>query len=65
MAGHSIRLEQKEDRISEVEDEMEIKGKTKKLLVFLKQTLVVCFYRQLKTCKGICKNSPAPLKDQT
>jgi hypothetical protein len=31
--GHSSRLEQAEDRISELEDEMEIKGKTEKLLV--------------------------------
>jgi hypothetical protein len=27
MEGHSTRLEQAEDRISELEDEMEIKGK--------------------------------------
>jgi chromosome segregation ATPase len=33
MEGHSSRLEQAEDRISELEDEMEIKGKTKELLV--------------------------------
>jgi chromosome segregation ATPase len=38
--GHSSRLEQTEDRISELEDEMEIKGKTEELLV-----------KQLKTCK--------------
>jgi hypothetical protein len=31
--GHSSRLEQAEDRISELEDEMEIKGKTEELLV--------------------------------
>jgi hypothetical protein len=30
MEGHSSRLEQAEDRISEPEDEMEIKGKTEK-----------------------------------
>jgi hypothetical protein len=36
----SSRLEQAEDRISELEDEMEIKGKTEELLV-----------RQLKTCE--------------
>jgi hypothetical protein len=29
MEGHSSRLEQAEDRISELEDKMEIKGKTK------------------------------------
>jgi hypothetical protein len=38
--GHYSRLEQAEDRISEPEDEMEIKGKTEELLV-----------RQLKTCE--------------
>jgi chromosome segregation ATPase len=40
MEGHSSRLEQAEDRISELYDKMEIKGKTKKLLV-----------KQIKTCK--------------
>jgi chromosome segregation ATPase len=40
MEGHSSRLEQAEDRISKIEDKMEIKGKTKELLV-----------KQLKTCK--------------
>jgi chromosome segregation ATPase len=40
MEGHSSRQEQAEDRISELEDEMEIKGKTEELLV-----------RQLKTCE--------------
>jgi DNA repair exonuclease SbcCD ATPase subunit len=38
--GHSSRLEQAEDRISEFEDEMEIKGKTEEILV-----------RQTKTCE--------------
>jgi chromosome segregation ATPase len=33
MEGHSSRLEQAEDRISELEGEMEIKGKTEELLV--------------------------------
>jgi chromosome segregation ATPase len=33
MEGHSSRLEQVEDRISELEDKMEIKGKTEELLV--------------------------------
>jgi hypothetical protein len=33
MEGHSSRLEQAEDRISELKDEMEIKGKTEKLLL--------------------------------
>jgi hypothetical protein len=36
MEGHSSRIEQTKDRISEVEDEMEIKGKTNGLLVKLK-----------------------------
>jgi chromosome segregation ATPase len=40
MEGHSSRLEQTEDKISELEDEMEIKGKTEELLV-----------RKLKTCE--------------
>jgi septal ring factor EnvC (AmiA/AmiB activator) len=40
MEGHSSRLEQSEHRISELEDEMEIKGKTEELLV-----------KQLKTCE--------------
>jgi chromosome segregation ATPase len=40
MEGQSSKLEQAEDRISELEDEMEIKGKTEELLV-----------RQLKTCE--------------
>jgi hypothetical protein len=31
--GHSSRLEQKKDRISELENEMVIKGKTEELLV--------------------------------
>jgi chromosome segregation ATPase len=33
MEDHSRRLEQAEDRISELENKMEIKGKTKELLV--------------------------------
>jgi hypothetical protein len=40
MEGHSSRLEQAEDRLSELEDEMEIKGKTEEILV-----------KQLKTCE--------------
>jgi chromosome segregation ATPase len=39
MEGHSSRLEQAEDRISKLEDEMEVKGKTEKLLL-----------KQLETC---------------
>jgi polyhydroxyalkanoate synthesis regulator phasin len=33
MEGHSSRVEQAEDRISDLEDKMEIKGKTGELLV--------------------------------
>jgi hypothetical protein len=33
MEGHSSRIEQTEDRISEFEDEMATNGKTEKLLV--------------------------------
>jgi chromosome segregation ATPase len=40
MEGHSSRLEQAEDRISELEDKMEINGKTEELLV-----------KQLKICE--------------
>jgi Mg2+ and Co2+ transporter CorA len=40
MEGHACRLEQAEDRISELEDEMEIKGKNEELLL-----------KQLKTCE--------------
>jgi polyribonucleotide nucleotidyltransferase len=40
MEGQSSRLEQAEDRISELKDEMVIKGKTEELLV-----------KQLKTCE--------------
>jgi hypothetical protein len=40
MEGHSSRLEQVEDRISELEDKNEIKGKTEELLL-----------KQLKNCK--------------
>jgi hypothetical protein len=52
MDGHSSRLEQAENRISELEDQMEIKGQTKKLSL-----------KQHKTVKGICKNSSTPSKD--
>jgi predicted nucleic acid-binding Zn-ribbon protein len=40
MGGYPSRLQQVEDRISELEDEMENKGKTEELLV-----------KQLKTCE--------------
>jgi hypothetical protein len=36
MEGHSNRLKKAEDRILELEDKMEIKGKTEELLVKLK-----------------------------
>jgi hypothetical protein len=52
MEGHSSRLEQVEDRISELEDEMVIKGKTEELL------------DNSRPVKGICKNSKAPPKDR-
>jgi chromosome segregation ATPase len=41
MEGHSSKKEQTEHRISELEDEMAIKGKTEELLV-----------KQLKTCEN-------------
>jgi chromosome segregation ATPase len=40
MDGHSSRLKQEEDRISELEDKIEIKRKTEEMLV-----------KQLKICK--------------
>jgi hypothetical protein len=54
MEGQSSRLEQAEDRISELEDEMVIKGKTEELLV-----------NNSRPVKGICKNSLTPSKHQT
>jgi hypothetical protein len=50
----SSRIEQAEDRISELKDEMVIKGKTEELLV-----------KHLKTCERKCKNSLTQAKDQT
>jgi hypothetical protein len=52
--GQFSRLEQAEDRISELKDEMVIKGKTKELLV-----------KQLRPVKRKCKNLLTPSKDQT
>jgi hypothetical protein len=43
-----------EDRISELEDELEIKEKPENILV-----------NNSRAVKGICKNSQTPLKDQT
>jgi predicted nuclease with TOPRIM domain len=40
MEGQSSRIEQAEDRVSELKDEMVIKGKTEELLI-----------KQLKTCE--------------
>jgi hypothetical protein len=40
--GNSSKLEQAEDKISELEDKMEIKGKTEELLI-----------KQLKTCDSM------------
>jgi hypothetical protein len=54
MEGHSSRLEQAEDRISELEDEMDIKGKTKELLI-----------RQLKISERNMQELTTPSKDQT
>jgi hypothetical protein len=54
MEGHSSRLEQAEDRISELKDEMVIKGKTEELEL-----------ANSRPVKGTCKNSMNPSKDQT
>jgi DNA-binding protein H-NS len=51
--GQSSRIEQTEDRISELEDEMVIKGKTKELL------------NNSRPVKRKCKNSLTSSKDQT
>jgi hypothetical protein len=53
MEGHSSRIEQTEDRISELEDEMAIKGKTEELL------------NNSRPVKRICNNSLTPSKYQT
>jgi hypothetical protein len=54
MEGQSSRTEQTEDRISELEDEMVIKGKTEELLI-----------KQLKTSEKKMQGIPTPSKDQT
>jgi chromosome segregation ATPase len=51
MEGQSSRIEQAEDRVSELEDEMVIKGKTKELLV-----------KQLKTCEKEMQQLTASIK---
>jgi hypothetical protein len=53
MEGQSSRLEQAEDRISELGNEMVIKGKTEELL------------NNSRPVKRKCKNLPIPSKDQT
>jgi chromosome segregation ATPase len=51
MEGHSSRIEQTEDRISELEDEMTVKGQPEKLLV-----------KQLKTCEKKMKELTDSIK---
>jgi hypothetical protein len=53
MEDQSSRLEQTQDRISELENEIVIKGKTKELL------------NSSRPVKRKCKNLLTPLKDQT
>jgi hypothetical protein len=53
MEGQSSRLEQAENRISELKDEMVIKGKIEQLL------------DNSRPLKGTCKNSMTPSKGQT
>jgi septal ring factor EnvC (AmiA/AmiB activator) len=53
MEGHSSRLEQAEERISELEDKMEIKGKTEELLM-----------KQLKTCERNIQEIEAAIVSQ-
>jgi hypothetical protein len=53
MEGQSSKIEQAEHRISDLQDEMVVKGKTKELLV-----------KQLKTCQKKMQNSLTPSKDQ-
>jgi hypothetical protein len=54
MEVHSSRLEQVEDRISELEDKMELKEKLKNYKS-----------NNSRPVKGMCKNLPTPSKDQT
>jgi chromosome segregation ATPase len=53
--GHYSRLEQVEDRISELKDKIEIEGKKMKK----------SWSNNTRAVKGICKNSATPSKDQT
>jgi hypothetical protein len=48
-------MEQGEDKITELEDEMVIKGKTKELLSL----------KKLKICEEKMQNSSTPSKEQT
>jgi hypothetical protein len=54
MEGHSSRLEQVKDRISELQDEMEITGKIEVLLV-----------KQHKTCERNMQELTNSIKRQT
>jgi hypothetical protein len=54
MEVHSSRLEEEENTISELEDKVEIKGKTEELL-----------FKQLKTCEINIQDLQTPSKDQT
>jgi septal ring factor EnvC (AmiA/AmiB activator) len=54
MEDLSKRLKQAEDRISKLEDKMEIKGKTEALLL-----------KQLKTCERNMQELTTPSNDQT
>jgi hypothetical protein len=54
MEGHSNRLEKAEDRISENEGEMEIRGKTEELLL-----------KQLKTFESNMQELNNSIKNQT
>jgi hypothetical protein len=54
MEGQSSRTEQTEERISDLKDEMVIKGKTKELLV-----------KQLKTCEKKMQELTNSIKNQT
>jgi hypothetical protein len=54
MEDHFSRLEEAEDRISELKDEKVSKGKTEELLV-----------RQFQTCARNMQNSLTTSKDQT
>jgi hypothetical protein len=53
MEGQSSRIEHTKDRISELKEEMVIKGKTKEIL------------NNSRPMKRKCKNSLTPSKDQT